>query len=317
MNKITTVTGSLTADALGFCQCHEHLLIRKGESYKRNPSLCIDDVNKTIEEVAAFHLAGGNTIIDAQPCGCGRMAKELRQISKQTHINIIASTGFHKLCFYPSTHWIHTVTEHELETIFTYELTNGMYIDADQHFPECSCRAKAGIIKTAFDAEELTSRYQTLFSSAISSALLTRCCISVHIEQGTNPMLLLKFMTDRDFPLSRLMLCHMDRACYDINLHKRIAGMGVYLEYDTIGRFKYHSNVHELHLMKEMIDSGYEKQLLFSLDTTRERLKSYNPQAVGLDYILTAFLPLMKTAGITPSQLKHIYNENCIRLLTN
>lgn len=92
--------------------------------------------------------------------------------------------------------------------------------------------------------------------------------------------------------------------------------MGIYLEYDTIGRFKYHSDAHEANIFREMIDSGFEDQLLFSLDTTRERLKAYHPEGVGLHYILHTFIPLLQTCGITEAQIHKISCENCRQVLS-
>lgn len=302
---------------LGFCHCHEHLMLRKGRSYELNPALCIDDLNKTIDEVSRYKRAGGNTIIEAQPCGCGRMPLELIEIARQTHINLIASTGFHKLCFYPENHWIRCSTEEQLYRLFKDELTFGMYTDGDIDFPSSMCSAKAGIIKTAYDKEELSPRYRLLFTAAIRAALDTDRRIMVHIEQGTNPLHLLEFMSHKGMPLNHLIFCHMDRACEDLDMHQKVASKGVYLEYDTIGRFKYHSDEHEINLIKKMIQSGHAKKLLFSLDTTRERLKSYNPAGIGLDYILTTFIPMLKKAGITAEQLKWLSHDNCCHLLSN
>ena len=68
--------------------------------------------------------------------------------------------------------------------------------------------------------------------------------------------------------------------------------------------------------MKELIREGYEDNLLFSLDTTRARMKSYCLEAVGLDYILNVFVNKMKKAGIMESQIRKMSNLNCIRVLT-
>ena len=70
-------------------------------------------------------------------------------------------------------------------------------------------------------------------------------------------------------------------------------------------------------MFQTLLDQGYEDQLLFSLDTTRERLKAYNPDGVGLDYILKTFCPAMRNAGISEEQIEKISNKNCINVLTN
>ena len=138
----------------------------------------------------------------------------------------------------------------------------------------------------------------------------------VHIEQHSDPLDLLNFFQALPQKPSELIFCHMDRACSDLNLHKKVCARGVYLEYDTIGRFKYHDDETECSIFKELIAAGYEDQLLYSLDTTRARLKSYDPNAVGLDYMFTTFIPFMKEHGITNEQIYKITHTNCQKALS-
>jgi predicted metal-dependent phosphotriesterase family hydrolase len=316
MKEITTVLGNIKSEDLGFCQCHEHIMLSKGKSYEVNPALCIDDVNKSLEEVQRYHSAGGNTILEAQPGGCNRMAEELVYISKKSKVNIIASTGFHKMIFYPKNHWIFIKSEGYIEEFFTSELTKGMYTDADQALPMHQCSAKAGFIKTALDVEGLTAIYRKLFSAAAVAAIKNNRFLMVHIEQNSDPLSLLIFLKKQGMKPENLMFCHMDRACRDINILKEVLCHGVYLEFDTIGRFKYHSDEHEIKIIMELMEEGYENQLLFSLDTTRARLKAYDESAVGLDYIINKFIPNMRKQGVTQEQINKISNKNCIRLFS-
>ena len=82
------------------------------------------------------------------------------------------------------------------------------------------------------------------------------------------------------------------------------------MEFDTIGRFHYHDDASELALIKEILDRGYSGQLLLSLDTTRERLKSYTPNGVGLTYLLCNFLPKLKKMGASEEQLLNVTVQN-------
>lgn len=316
MKEIVTVTGPIAPEELGFCQCHEHIAMSKGKSWYLNPALCIDDMAKSLEEVKRYKSSGGDSFIEAQPCGCNRMTEDLRKLSMKSGVHIVASTGFHKLCFYPDSHWIHSISETDLEEIFVRELTVGMYTDADYTYPSVQCSAKAGIIKTAYDTEELSPRYKKLFRAAASASLRTERIIMIHVEQNTNPILLQDFLLTLGMQPENLMFCHMDRACRDIRTHKDILKKGSYLEFDTIGHFKYHSDEYEMQLIQSLLDMGFAKQLLYSLDTTSDRLKSYNPDAVGLDYILTKFNTYLKTSGIFRDSIHMFSVENPARILS-
>ncbi len=317
MKEIVTVLGTIKKERVGFCQCHEHIMLSKGRPFEVNPVLCLDDVEKSLNEVKRYGKAGGCTILEAQPGGCNRMAEELKYISEKSGVNIIASTGFHKLVFYPENHWIFTASQDELENIFIHELTKGIYTDADNRFPRAWCGARAGFIKTALDVEGLTSRYERLFSAAANASIKANRSIMVHIEQNADPVRLLEFLKDKGVKAGNLMFCHMDRTCRDRKVLEKILRAGVYLEFDTIGRFRYHSDEEEIRMIKELIAEGYEERLLFSLDTTRARMKAYDNTAIGLDYILAAFVPQMKSSGISEETIDKISNKNCIRFLTN
>jgi phosphotriesterase-related protein len=315
MANIKTISGQIPSNMLGFCQCHEHLMISKGVSYDINPALYIDDIEKSKQELLRYRAAGGQSIIDAQPVGCNRMEHALGTLSEETQINILCSTGFHKLCFYPEHHWIHTYPAKELAGIYVHEIEKGMFVGSDKCEPNDFCSFKTSIIKTALDKEGLTDRYQRLFNAAVETSIRTAAPIMVHIEQGSNPLLLLDYLTALGMSAKKLIFCHLDRACNDIEIIKKIAGKGVFTEFDTIGRFKYHSDEHEIEIIKELLTAGYQHQILCSLDTTRERLRAYNTDAIGLDYILKTFIPLMQNSGIDGKQIHNFFYENCISAL--
>ncbi len=315
MSNIKTISGVIPSQKLGFCQCHEHLMISKGVSYDVNPALCIDDISKSKVELLHYRAAGGQSVIDAQPVGCNRMESALGVLSEETGVNIICSTGFHKLYFYPEQHWIHTYSKNRLAEIYIHEITKGIFVGSDTSEPHAFCSLKAGIIKTALDKEGLTDRYQRLFLAAIDAAISTGAPMMVHIEQGSDPLALLKFLTLRGVPAGKLIFCHLDRACDDVDTIKRIVDKGVFAELDTIGRFKYHTDEREIEIIKELLAVGYGGQILCSLDTTRERLRAYTNHAVGLDYILKTFIPLMRNSGIEGEQIHNFFYENCVRAL--
>jgi 5-phospho-D-xylono-1,4-lactonase len=308
-NAIQTVSGSISIELLGYCQCHEHVFIAKGKSFELYPSLWMDDLSASTEELMLYKAAGGCSVVDAQPVGCGRMAEHLSKASMDSGVNIIASTGFHKLIFYDSEHWIYKLNEDDLSQIFINELESGMYIDADKRLPSVSISTKAGIIKTAVDSFGIKEDYIRLFNAAANASLETGAPLMCHIEKGADAFEVFEFFTKRKIMPGSLVFCHLDRVEYDIGYHRELAETGVYLEYDTIARFKYHSNEMEIRLILEMINSGFEDRILLGFDTTRERLKSYG-SCIGLDYIKNSFIPLMQQSCIPGSAIDKMTIEN-------
>ena len=314
MEKIVTVTGEIPGEELGFCQCHEHILLRKGQSYLVHKALWFDEPEKSRQELLAYRGAGGKSLVEAQPVGCGRMADGLFALSTETGGQIVASTGFHKLVFYPEDHWIYRWSREELAALYVSELTRGMYTDGDDGEPSHRISARAGQIKTALDKEGLTERYRRLFLAAADAAKATGAPMMIHVENGVDPRPLLYFLREAGIPGSQMIYCHMDRACSELAWHREIAEAGAYLEYDTIGRFKYHSDERELEIIRELVDAGFGGQLLFSLDTTRERLGAYGG-SISLTYLLETFIPAMKACGISEEAIRMMAEKNSARAL--
>ena len=181
---------------------------------------------------------------------------------------------------------------------------------------ETNLSLRAGLIKTAVDKEGIfaDATYEKLHTAAAETQLQTGAPLMCHMEKGADAMEVIRFYLDKGVQADRIWLAHLDRATYDFTYHREILSCGVYLEYDTIARRKYHSDEDERRLLINMIDAGYEDRLLLGLDTTNARMKSYGAP-IGLDYILKTFLPFLSDAGISKAQIKKMMVENPRRAL--
>ena len=309
VRRITTVTGDISVSELGFCQCHEHIMLRSGVPATLNPALRADDVGKSSLEVAQYIQCGGTSLVDAQPIGCGRMPEELKRISEDTGAILIASTGFHLRRFYPTQHWIHTISETRLEGLFVHELTVGLYENADRTLTGSVLPIRAGIIKTACEGEPLSQDSRRLFAAAARAALQCGTSVMIHTEKGCNPLEVLDYLCGCGVPPQRLIFCHLDRTLPNQYITAQLCKEGAYIEYDTIGRLKYHSDSEEIRFILELLEQGFDRQLLLSLDTTNQRMRSYGGE-IGLDYLLKIFLPMLESAGVAREVLHTIMREN-------
>ena len=55
--KVTTVLGGISPEALGFCQMHEHIMLRKGVPALLDPALMADDIEKSTQELSLLRAA--------------------------------------------------------------------------------------------------------------------------------------------------------------------------------------------------------------------------------------------------------------------
>ncbi len=315
MPAVQTVLGSVSENSIHHAQCHEHIWLNKGKSYEINPVLCIDDFEKSLIELKSYKKAGGDLIVDAQPVGCGRNAKMLAELSRNSGVSIVASTGFHKLMFYPDDHWIHSIGGEAFSDLMVREITEGMFEDGDDAYPDRTTDFKAGMIKMACDKEGLTDRYLRLYKAAAGTSKMTGAPIQCHIEAGGLGEQISDCLISEGVSPVKIILAHMDRAEKDFDRIVKVLEKGVYLQFDTIGRYKYHSDEAEIELVGRLIEKGYGERLLIGLDTTRARLLSYQGE-IGLTYILKTFIPMLREAGFKEEMIERILNQNPNRALS-
>jgi phosphotriesterase-related protein len=311
---IRTVLGDIRSTETGVCQCHEHLFLEMGKSYQISGALFMDDLKKSTEELKSYRQAGGGLVLDAQPVFAGRMAENLVAASKDSGVHVVASTGFHKTIFYEEDAYIFYKNEQDITELFIGEFESGML--SSQRDGQKTIHARVGAIKTAVDSGGIFKDkvYTKLFAAAANAAVKTGLPVVCHIEQGEDALAVLDFFMKRGVDPERLVICHLDRARYDVGYHKEVAETGAYLEYDTINRPKYLSNRREIELIVQMLGAGLEDRLLLSLDTTNERLRAYGAD-MGLDYILKTFVPMLKAAGADRNQILKMQSKNAQSVL--
>lgn len=307
---VQCVLRSLTPEELGHCQIHEHIWVWPTPMSQKNPALAICDYHRSLQELRRYRDAGGCTIVDAQPVGAGRDAQILRSLSLESGVNIIACTGFHLLGFYPEGSWLHVLKEEELYALYLSELQEGML----PHSADCTRRPAertaipAGMVKAAIPAQGAVGRYETLLRAAARAAAAAGVPLMLHTEAGQQAAAAVRLCMECGMAANQIIVCHVDRRVDNLPIHRELAAMGVYLDYDTIGRFKYHTDEDELALLEAM--AAWEGQILLALDTTAARLGSYGGE-ISLCYILETFLPLLRSRGISEKILCGFSRTNC------
>ena len=309
MNIIRTVLGDIRPGDLGHTQCHEHLFIERGKSAEVSGVLLIDDPVKSEKELALYKRAGGGAIVDAQPVMAGRSARWQMAASRRSGVSVIAATGFHKTVFYEDDSYVFGWGEERIAQLYVNEIQNGML--ASRGDGQSATRARAGLIKAAVDEGGIfaDATYQKLHTAAAWAQRQTGAPLMCHVEPNADAAEIVNFYRGKGVAADRLWLAHLDRANKDPAAHRDLLSEGIYLEYDTIARFKVHSDEDERKLIMQMLEAGYGNRLLLGLDTTRARLKSYGART-GLDYILETFLPYLRANGATGEQCGRMLVKN-------
>src|SRR5262245_55842788 len=114
MTFVRTVTGDIDPADLGVTYAHEHLVIDRGPVTAIAPDFELSDVDRMVPEVVAAYEAGLRTAVDAMPCGTGRNAAKLAELSRRSGVRIIAPTGLHHERFYGENHWSMRILDEQL-----------------------------------------------------------------------------------------------------------------------------------------------------------------------------------------------------------
>ncbi len=308
MNVIRTVLGD--RETVGWCQCHEHLFMEDGAGSRLNSALLVEDYEKSLADIEQYKLAGGCAFVDAMPINCGRMADYLVRASEHSGVDIVACTGFHKKVYYDDSEYIYSLNEDIITQLYIDEIKSGM--NSSKKSGRKKIDAKAGIIKVAVDTGGIFADniYEKLATGAVLAAKETGAPIMAHIEYEECVFELVEFMAKHGLEPNRLIASHLDRARKnETEYHKQVAKAGVFIEYDSINRLKYLSHEEELTQICAMVESGYADKLLFSLDTTAQRLSAYGG-ATGLDYILKEYSKMLDAVGVGEQTLKQIMVDN-------
>ena len=261
---VVSVLGPRPADGLGVVDAHDHLFLD-------SPALAgqaFDDVGRAIEEAADGRDSGLATIVEMTPIGLGRRPAGMRAVAEATGLTIIAASGYHRDEHYPEGHWVHAATVEQLADRIVADLTTGMY--------------------------HRISRGERRRLEAIAAAsVMTGAAVLVHTEIGTAAHDIVDLLEAGGVAPARIGLAHLDRNP-DAELHAEVAARGVTLEYDTIGRTKYHPDSVVLDLIESVAAAGHLDRIVLGLDLgRRDYLRAYEG-GPGLRYLMTAFVPRLR-----------------------
>jgi len=307
---IRTVTGDILPEQLGITQPHEHTVILSGKSCEVNPALLLDSPECTIIELSDYNTAGGTTVVDAQPIGVERSPLLMQEISIKSGVQIVATTGFHRSCFYPADHFLFSESAEQLAQRIVTEITEGMF-DYSVNQPTS---VKAGVVKWTSEYHYIPPVMQKAAEAAAIAHHRTGVPIMTHTERGTCGLEQIALMKKYGVPPSAIILCHLDRNP-DKYLHKEIAQTGAYLVYDGIARTKYGPDSVIIDLIREMCKTGFGNRMMLAMDTTRTIYRHYG-YGPGLDYLLKVFIPRLKRVGFSEDGVHRLLVTNPSAALT-
>lgn len=273
---VRTVLGDVDPATLGPCDAHEHLFLET----PLQPGEGFTEVGPAIDEVTAFHGAGGRWLVDWTPLGLGRDLHGLRAVAEATGVAAVAATGLHRDAHYLPDDPLRATPADELASRFAAELA------ADAAIP-------CGVIKAGASYHRVTPFERAAFEAAAQAHAGTGAPVCVHTEHGTNGLGLVELLGGLGVPASSVILAHLDRNP-DPGEHAETAAAGAWLELDGPGRTKYWPDSTILALVADLVDRGHDGRLLLGGDTGRRSMMRAYGGGPGLDYLFRRFKPRLE-----------------------
>jgi phosphotriesterase-related protein len=230
----------------------------------------------------------------------------LAQLSEESGVHIIASTGFHRKRYYGPDPALWRLSADEAADYFLAEIRQGLRETRDKERPPI----RPGLIKIAAEAT-LAETPRPLLEAATTAARVSGYAMEVHTERGTAVEDLLDFFLAHDLPPSQLVFCHVDKRP-DVGLHQELAEAGVMLEYDTFFRPKYNPEQNLWPLIRRMVDAGWGEMLALATDMADSGMwRSFGGEP-GLAAFLTTIQPRLQEMGISEKLTKQLLGGNII-----
>ncbi len=305
MGTVTTVRGEVAGEDLGVVDYHEHLcfdapdwLLREDADFRLN------DVERSAEELRAWALAGGRTMIEMSAIDFGRNIRKVARVAELApEVHIVVITGYNKPYFCDRS--ILEADEHHLVAGCIRDIVEG--IDGTD--------VKAGIVKGGSGYNTFQEYDQKLLRIAAAVHVETEAPVITHTEAGTMGFEQVSFLESHGVTPHRICLSHMDRNP-DFREHRRIAERGAYLGYDCPGKVKYGPDETRIGVLKRLFDAGLGGQVLLGNDLGRPSYWRSYGGGPGLDFVLTRFVPRLREEGFGEEVIEDLLVNNPRRFLT-
>ncbi len=317
-----TVTGPIEGAQLGFTLPHEHVIFGY-PGYQGDVTLGPFDhaaaLAQCTETAKAVMSRGVKTVVDATPNECGRDPAFLREVSQASGLQILCSTGFY----------------YEGEGGTTYFKFRASLGDAQSEIYEMMLREvtegigntgiRAGVIKLASSAAEITPYEQMFFRAGARVQRETGVPIITHTQEGQQGPQQAELLVGEGADPSRIMIGHMDGNT-DPDYHRATLKHGVSIAFDRLGlqgMVGTPADAQRLEVLTTLLADGYAGHLLLSHDSIWHWLgrapnipeaalpavKDWHPLHLSDD-----ILPELQRRGISQEQIEQMTVGNPARI---
>jgi len=305
-----TVLGPIDPADLGWTLPHEHTAIALWHIANRWDYWELRrDEPVIVEELAAFRAAGGGTVVDLTLDGVGRDPGWLAGIARATGLHLVMGSGWYRGAHYPAETLVDRRSVDSLADEIVRDATEGV---ADTGI-------RSGIIgEIGTDKPWLSAQEERVHRAAARASRRSGLAITTHAVQSTVGLDQLAIFEAEGADLSRVVIGHAD-SNPSLDYHLAIVGRGATVEFDFLGMtftpLERHGEGRIVDNLRELLARGHVERILISQDVCHDsQLRRYGGN--GYTYLADTFLPRLRAAGVSESEIRTITVDNPRRLLT-
>lgn len=344
MQMIETVLGPIDRSQLGVIAPHEHLFIdltfeaimpnteeacelfespveiNNIDVLRRNPflvknNMVLEDFDTAVYEMRRFKKAGGTTIVDLTNIGIDRDLKKLRDVSKQSGVNVIAGCGLYTGLTIPEPY--RSMSAEKIADLMIDEIKNGD--------PETGI--KPGVIGEIGTSEVLDEIEIRGLRSAAWANLETGLPIYIHTYSWSQASLeAIDILTKEGVRPDQICICHLDVE-FDYDYLCKVFDTGVYAMFDNFGKEYYFTkqdavfaggpfamDLDRVRMIIRVIRENHTDRLMLATDVcVKSLLHTYG--GWSYDHIFTNIVPMMANEGISEADIDMIIRQNPERFI--
>ena len=301
--KIFSVSGEILAEKLGTTLPHEHVLVDfigadqvSRQRYDRDEVFSV-----VLPHLKRLRSAGCRALVECTPAYLGRDPLLLKRLADASGLTILSNTGYYGARqgkFLPA---------HAFEE--TAEQLAGRWLN-DWRGGIGGTGIRPGFIKIGVDGGPLTDVNRKLVQAAARTHLQSGLTIAAHTGDGQAALEQLEIVRDEGVAPSAWIWVHAQNE-QNGDLHLRAGRQGAWVEFDGVGPNSIERHVGLVETMRkhELLD-----RVLISHDAGwysvgEPRGGDFRPY----DTLFTEFLPALKTAGLSDSDIELLTVTNPAR----
>ena len=306
--RINTVTGSISGEQLGFTLIHEHILSIFGTK-AQEPAQYEND--KALREVVPYlkylKSLGCDSIVDCSAAFLGRNATLLKEISEQSGVQILISTGIYGAAgdgYVPD--YAYKESAEQLADRWIKEFETGIQ----------GTDVKPGFLKSGVDTGPLSDIDAKLVRAAALTHLETGLLLQIHTSG--NPVAArqqLNILQEENVSPEAWVWVHA-QSVQDSEPLIEAAKQGAWISLDGLRtpNFLNDKRSSESNLMDHYKHvSAFKKAGMLDRVLLSHDGSTYPPDGTDkrpMDVLMNTFIPMLKTGGFTEEEIEQITVKN-------